>query len=199
MTDSPLAEVVQVSLEVARLFDGLGIDWLVGGSLASSFHGIPRSTQDVDFVADLGLDELGAGIHETGRDGSGRGRRGRRRARPPEEAVVVPYAHERPLDDVVHLLDGLPVSGILDRRRAELRPVDLVSPEGVGLHHVERETQIPGRLEPEALGLGQVGVRAPDRDHREERPDDALSSHLECVDRSAPGVYPTGRVSRPIS
>ena len=27
--------------------------WLVGGSVASSLHGIPRSTQDVDLVADL--------------------------------------------------------------------------------------------------------------------------------------------------
>lgn len=32
--------------------------WLVGGSLASSIHGIPRATQDVDLVADLRLPHL---------------------------------------------------------------------------------------------------------------------------------------------
>ena len=35
------------------LLDDLGVPWLIGGSLASSLHGIPRSTQDVDLVADL--------------------------------------------------------------------------------------------------------------------------------------------------
>lgn len=66
MTGSPLAEVVQVSLEVAGLLDRLGVDWLVGGSLASSFHGIPRSTQDVDFVADLGLEHVEALVEAAG-------------------------------------------------------------------------------------------------------------------------------------
>ena len=66
MTDTPLAEVVRVSLEVARLFDALGVDWLVGGSLASSFHGIPRSTQDVDFVADLEVEHVAPLVEAAG-------------------------------------------------------------------------------------------------------------------------------------
>ncbi len=48
-----LSEAIDVTLNVAALLDELGIRWLVGGSLASSFHGVPRSTQDVDFVAEL--------------------------------------------------------------------------------------------------------------------------------------------------
>lgn len=44
---------LEVALLVAGTFDRLGIDYLVGGSLASSLHGEPRSTQDVDFVASL--------------------------------------------------------------------------------------------------------------------------------------------------
>jgi len=48
-----LSEAVDVTLRVAALLDELGVRWLVGGSLASSFHGVPRSTQDVDFVAEL--------------------------------------------------------------------------------------------------------------------------------------------------
>jgi hypothetical protein len=46
---------LEVALHLAETFEAEGIDYLVGGSLASSLHGEPRSTQDVDFVADLEL------------------------------------------------------------------------------------------------------------------------------------------------
>lgn len=42
-----------VALEVARALERLGVPYLVGGSVASSLYGIPRSTQDVDLLADL--------------------------------------------------------------------------------------------------------------------------------------------------
>ena len=48
-----LADAFEACLPVIRAFEDLGIDYLVGGSLASSFHGTPRSTDDVDLVADL--------------------------------------------------------------------------------------------------------------------------------------------------
>jgi hypothetical protein len=48
-----LAEPIQVTLLIANVFDRLQIPYLVGGSLASSLHGIPRATQDVDMVAGL--------------------------------------------------------------------------------------------------------------------------------------------------
>jgi hypothetical protein len=38
---------------LARVFDELGVRYLVGGSFASSLYGVPRSTQDVDLVAEL--------------------------------------------------------------------------------------------------------------------------------------------------
>jgi hypothetical protein len=46
-------EALQVCLEVAAVLDGLDVPYLVGGSLASSFHGFPRATNDADLVADL--------------------------------------------------------------------------------------------------------------------------------------------------
>lgn len=46
-------EAFEACRPLLRAFEDLRIDYLVGGSLASSFHGIPRSTQDVDVVADL--------------------------------------------------------------------------------------------------------------------------------------------------
>lgn len=49
----PVPEVVGVTLEVAAILEDLGIPYLVGGSLASSVHGVARFTQDADLVIDL--------------------------------------------------------------------------------------------------------------------------------------------------
>ena len=48
-------EALRASLEVITVLEDLDIPYLVGGSLASSFHGTPRSTNDADLVADLRL------------------------------------------------------------------------------------------------------------------------------------------------
>jgi hypothetical protein len=48
-----LAEPIGVTLSVSSVLERLGVEYLVGGSLASSLHGIPRATLDVDIVADL--------------------------------------------------------------------------------------------------------------------------------------------------
>jgi len=47
------SEALRVCVELGRLLDELGVPYLVGGSLASSLYGVPRSTQDADLVADL--------------------------------------------------------------------------------------------------------------------------------------------------
>jgi hypothetical protein len=44
---------IAVALDVASILERLNIPYLVGGSLASAVHGEPRSTNDVDFMADL--------------------------------------------------------------------------------------------------------------------------------------------------
>src|SRR6185436_11687167 len=48
-----MVEAFQVLLEVTRVLEELDVPYVVGGSLASSLHGIPRSTQDADLVAAL--------------------------------------------------------------------------------------------------------------------------------------------------
>ncbi|MCX6903490.1 MAG: hypothetical protein NTW03_08435 [Verrucomicrobia bacterium] len=45
------AEQTQVNLQVVRAFDALHIPYFLGGSMASSVHGIYRATADADFVA----------------------------------------------------------------------------------------------------------------------------------------------------
>lgn len=48
-----IADPISLALVVAGILDALGIPYLVGGSLASSLLGEPRSTADIDLVADL--------------------------------------------------------------------------------------------------------------------------------------------------
>jgi hypothetical protein len=48
-----LAEPVEITLRVTGALEELDIRYFVGGSLASSLHGIPRATQDVDIVAEI--------------------------------------------------------------------------------------------------------------------------------------------------
>jgi len=48
-----LAEPILVTLTITAALERLRIPYLVGGSLASSVHGIPRSTQDLDLLVEL--------------------------------------------------------------------------------------------------------------------------------------------------
>lgn len=60
-----LAEPIAVTLAVIAVLDKLGVEYAVGGSLASSMHGIPRSTNDVDLLVALPgrlVDDLVAGL-----------------------------------------------------------------------------------------------------------------------------------------
>lgn len=49
----PLAQ--EATLTVARALESLGIDYLIGGSMAAIAHGVIRMTNDVDLVADIGF------------------------------------------------------------------------------------------------------------------------------------------------
>lgn len=44
-----------VAIIVGRAFESLGLRYLIGGSLASSLHGLPRSSFDADLLAELPL------------------------------------------------------------------------------------------------------------------------------------------------
>lgn len=46
-------ELLASVARVIRVFDELGVDYLVGGSIASSVFGEPRQTVDADLVARL--------------------------------------------------------------------------------------------------------------------------------------------------
>jgi hypothetical protein len=46
-------EPIEVTLKVTRVLEGLGIPYLIGGSLASTLHGMVRTTQDADVIAEM--------------------------------------------------------------------------------------------------------------------------------------------------
>lgn len=48
-----LSEPILVVAQIVNAFDTLGVEYVVGGSLASSVYGIPRATQGVDLVAKM--------------------------------------------------------------------------------------------------------------------------------------------------
>lgn len=52
------SESTNATLLVTQTLERLGIRYAVGGSLASSLHGVMRSTLDVDIVADMHLEHI---------------------------------------------------------------------------------------------------------------------------------------------
>ncbi len=67
-SSSPVTDIDEygVALRVATVLDELGIDYTLGGSLASSLHGEPRSTNDVDFAVRLQESQIPALIGRLG-------------------------------------------------------------------------------------------------------------------------------------
>lgn len=61
-------DAITAMVPVVRQFERLGVRYYIGGSVASSFYGLARSTLDVDLVADLRPEHvapLAAALQET--------------------------------------------------------------------------------------------------------------------------------------
>lgn len=46
-------DTLKAAMAAASILEEMGVRWFLGGSLASSVHGIPRATFDADIMADL--------------------------------------------------------------------------------------------------------------------------------------------------
>jgi hypothetical protein len=53
-----LTEQIAVTLTVADALEALGVPYAIGGSFASSLHGVIRATMDADLVADLRIEQV---------------------------------------------------------------------------------------------------------------------------------------------
>ena len=51
-------EPIEVTLKVTDVFEKLGVPYLIAGSLASTLHGMVRTTQDSDVVAEMRREHL---------------------------------------------------------------------------------------------------------------------------------------------
>jgi hypothetical protein len=58
-----VSDPVAVALRVAEILEACGLRYLVGGSLASSMSGEPRSTLDVDVVVDVTAADVDSLVH----------------------------------------------------------------------------------------------------------------------------------------
>jgi hypothetical protein len=65
---SELPNPLDVAVLVAGALDRAGVEYFLGGSVASSLQGEPRSTNDIDFVVDLRSESVAALIRELGEE-----------------------------------------------------------------------------------------------------------------------------------
>lgn len=63
-----MSSFVEVLLSVARLFEAVGARYAYVGSVASSNHGLPRATNDIDVITDLSLENSVRFIEALGED-----------------------------------------------------------------------------------------------------------------------------------
>jgi hypothetical protein len=68
MTADPFTDALAIAVSFTGLLERLGIPYLVGGSVASSVHGEPRSTNDIDIVADIRPENLDAFVEAVSPD-----------------------------------------------------------------------------------------------------------------------------------
>lgn len=68
MAPDALPDPIAVAVSFADKLEQLDIRYLVGGSLASSVHGEPRSTNDIDIVADLKEEHVASLLQALGDD-----------------------------------------------------------------------------------------------------------------------------------
>lgn len=63
-----LPDPLAVAVAFSALLERLGVPYVIGGSFASSVHGEPRSTSDIDIVADLRIEQVSAFVAMIGPD-----------------------------------------------------------------------------------------------------------------------------------
>jgi hypothetical protein len=90
-------EPLRVALLVVDALERLGVGYHIGGSWASSIHGVPRQTQDIDIVAELRPDFVGRLVAALGEGFYA------------DEASARGAAHARTSFNLIHLDTGVKV------------------------------------------------------------------------------------------
>jgi hypothetical protein len=53
-----LLDPIRITVKVTNILEKMGVHYLIGGSLASTLHGMVRTTQDADIVAELHTEHI---------------------------------------------------------------------------------------------------------------------------------------------
>ena len=137
-----LPEALRVALRVIGTLEELGLRYHVGGSYASSIHGVPRQTQDIDLVVELAATQATALTSSLNEDFY------------IDEKSVVRAARRRGSFNLVHLRSAIKVDVFVrgdepfdqvefDRHRLEVVQVDpelkvfVKSPEDILLRQLQ--------------------------------------------------------------
>lgn len=168
-----MEEALAVTLRVAGALERLGVPYLVGGSLASSLHGFPRATQDVDIVADLRMEHVPGLVAELEKDFY------------LDEPAIRDAVERRSTFNVIHLETMFKADVFvmgndeataleMERRRSFPLPGDpparvvVASPEDTvvqKLHWYRLGEHVSERQWSDALGVLKVGGRRLDREY----------------------------------
>jgi hypothetical protein len=118
-TDDLLAALAPV----AAAFRRLGVDFYIGGSVASTYHGAIRSTMDVDLVCDLRADQVAAFVATFGQDCY------------ISEAAVRDAVERRSCFNVIHLPSAFKVDVFVSRGRPfDVAAMGRAAPQRLGGH-----------------------------------------------------------------
>ena len=150
-----------VALSVVRILDGLGIANTIGGSIASSFAGEPRSTIDIDIVAAVGEADIPALIEAVTPDFYVDAEAIRRAIRTRGSANLIHHATSLKVD--LFIAGGTPLDA---RQLARRRPVTVGSvtihvhpPEDIllqKLHWYRKGREVSDRQWRDVLGIVRV-------------------------------------------
>ena len=123
---------ITIALQVARQLDALGIAYTVGGSIAASFAGEPRSTLDIDIVAALTEAQIPALVADLEREFYVDAAALRRAVRDRSSANLIHQSSQLKVD--LFVAGGTPLD---DQQLARRQPVDVGNGQTLYLHPPE--------------------------------------------------------------
>ena len=114
-----LSDPVSVALRVAEALQACGARYVVGGSLASSISGEPRSTLDVDLVVEMAVEQVATFLKALGEEFYADSDSLRRAIRDRSSTNLIHYPSSTKVD--LFVSGGTPLDGEQMERRRRVR------------------------------------------------------------------------------